>query len=211
VGLGDALVLVGNVLLVLGLGITGLVYRRQKMASEQRDLEAAVSVLLAVRDGIPGAWGDLYFGKGYDPEEVIKRAEQDFEWVSKGGYGQVFAIPTELFTALFASAPLGLIFSETIAAAGVALWKMRTFNQLVRQQIDFNVRHLAEFVDEELPPARRQVLAKAARSQSHMIHNAIGDAGWYGRFIGALDDNIAFLRHAQDERLRQERARRLWT
>jgi hypothetical protein len=81
---------------------------------------------------------------------------------------------------------------ETIAAAGVALWQMRLFNELVRQHTDLGCQHFAEIFDPALPAERRKTIAIAAYRQSHDLHSGIGNvAGWYPTLTQALEANIA--------------------
>jgi hypothetical protein len=73
----------------------------------------------------------------------------------------------------------------------MALWRIGTFNQLARQKSDFNVRHLAEIRDDELPAERREVIAKAAFSQSAMLHESgVGDGKWWTNLKHQLQSNI---------------------
>jgi hypothetical protein len=171
-----------------------LVYELERTWSEGRDLDAGRKVLLAIRDAMP--WGDLYFGTGYDDAAAERRAAQDYESIAEHhSYGEIFQVPTEPLAALLANPGAGgPIRRETIEAASNALWQIGIFNQLVRQKTDFNARHLAEFVDRDLPEARREVLANAAFSQSRMLHaSGIGDAAWWAAVKDAFHANIKVL------------------
>lgn len=183
----------GDVLILLSLALTWLVYWLGRAASTGRDLGTALALLRAVQSGMP--WGALYFGSGYDAKAVDDRARQEYETVLHGSYGQVFHVPTEPLAALVANpAAGGLVRRATVEAASVALWQLGVFNQLVRQQTDFNARHLAELYDDGLPPQRRETLAKAASAHSRMLHaNGIGDAHWYQTLMRELATNIDLL------------------
>jgi hypothetical protein len=88
--------------------------------------------------------------------------------------------------------------------ASVALWQLGIFNQLVRQQTDYNALHLAEIRDDELPLARREALSKAAYSISRMLHkNGVGDAAWYWALIDQLTTNRRELQKRTRPRLRR--------
>jgi len=213
---GDDLALAGDVLVLVGLLVTWVVYRKARDDAAQRDREAALGSLLGVwatmtestspagtppsdrEHGAPTPWGELYFGGGYTEESARARAQQDYDAISKRSYAQVFEVPTEPLAALVASPFAGtLIGNETIEAAQVALWQIGVFNQLVRQQTDLNSRHLAEIADPELPESRRHAVAQGAWWVSFMLHaSAIGDARWYARLKGELAQNISLLRDA---------------
>jgi hypothetical protein len=193
VTLEEKLVLAGDILIFLGFGVTGIVYWLQSAATARRDVAAALAVLLAVKDGMP--WGDSYFAQSYVGEDVDNRARQDFMTVQSGNYAQIFHVPTEPLTTLVANPAAGdLIPRETMEAVNVALWQIGVFNQLVDKQTDFNARHLAEIRDDSLPPERREALANAAYSLSHMLHGSgIGDGEWYATLKRELDANVAQL------------------
>jgi hypothetical protein len=194
---GNLLVFVGDVLVLLGLVATFIVYRFERMASVDRDIDSVLAMLEAVRNGMR-PWGDLYFAEGYDEPSAKARAQRDsFDSIMKGSYGQIFLVPTEPLSALVERpGGLGLVRKETTEAANIALWKIGVFNQLVRQQTEFNALHLAEFYDRDLALERRQVLAEAAGTISGMLHlDAIGDADFYRRLNAELDKNIEDLRH----------------
>jgi hypothetical protein len=181
----------GDALTLLGLAIAVLLFQAQREQERRRALDAAFDLLSAVRDGIL-PWGELYFRGGYDEETARQRAQRDFDYVMTCGYGQVFHVPTEPLAALIASpAAGGLIGKATVEAANVALWQLGVFNQLVRQQTDFNASHLAEIRDGTLPQTRRQAIADAAYSLSGMLHaQGIGDASWYAALMRELEANM---------------------
>lgn len=189
---GDWFALATLILVPVGFLVTWLVYKKERANEKRRDLDAAVAVLRAVRDGIT-PWGELYFGKGYSDESARKRAQEDYDWIVKDkSYGEVFHVPTEPLVALLDHpAAGGLIGKETIEVASVALWQLGIFNQLVRQKSDFNGRHLAEIRDVDLSPERRRALADAAFSQSAMLHaRGVGDATWWVNLMHQLEANI---------------------
>jgi hypothetical protein len=185
-----------DILTLVGLLVAVVLYGAQQVSGQLRDRDAAIALLVAVHDGIK-PWGDLYFGDPYDEAAAVKRASQDYSQIASGNYAQVFYVPTEPLAALIASpAAGGLIGRDTVEAASVALWRIDVFNQLVRQQTDFNTNHLAEIRDDDLPAERREVLGRAAFSISTMLHrNGIGDALWYSEMMSALEANRADLEH----------------
>jgi hypothetical protein len=74
--------------------------------------------------------------------------------------------------------------------ANIALWQIGVFNQLVRQQSDFNALYLPEIGDSETSAEWRAALAKAAGSISYMLHrNGIGEGEWYAILLGAIEEN----------------------
>lgn len=189
---GDWIALATLILVPVGFALTWYLYKRERSNEKRRDLDAAVSVLRAVRDGIR-PWGELYFSKGYDDESARERAQKDHDWIMRDkSYGEVFHVPSDPLVALLSHpAAGGLIERETVEAASVALWQIGIFNQLVRQKSDFNARHLAEMRDSDLPPERRRALADAAFSQSAMLHaKGVGDGAWYANLMHRLEDNI---------------------
>jgi hypothetical protein len=50
--LEEKLVLAGDILIFVGFGVTGVVYWLQGAATKRRDLEAALGLLRAVRNGV---------------------------------------------------------------------------------------------------------------------------------------------------------------
>jgi hypothetical protein len=203
--LGDVAVVCGDGLVIVGFGLTYVVYRRQRFDSEEREVVSTLALLHAVRDGM-STWGDLHFGgTGYNEETARTRAQLDHDAVIHGSHSQNFRVPTEPITSLIEQSETGwLISGETIAAANVALWKVGIFNQLVQEQTDFNVLHLAEFSDMNIDTSQRHQLAEAAWKLSMSIHqHGIGDASWYRDLMGALDRNI--------ETLEGRRVRKWWS
>jgi hypothetical protein len=177
----DWISLLTLVLVPVGFVLTWLLYRRERASEKRRDVDAALSVLRAVRDGTR-PWGDLYFCTGYDGATTKTRAQEDYDTIMNDmSYGEVFRVPADpLVTLLSHPAAGGLIRKETVEAASVALWQIGIFNQLVRQKSDFNGRHLAEIRGSQLAPERRKALADAAFSQSAMLHRSgVGDAAWW--------------------------------
>lgn len=192
---GDWIALATLVLVPVGFALTWYLYKRERNNEKRRDIDAALSVLQAVHDGIK-PWGDLYFSKGYDDESARKRAQEDYDWIiNDKSYGEVFHVPADPLMALLSHpAAGGLIGRETVEAASVALWQIGIFNQLVRQKSDFNGRHLAEIRSGDLSPERRTSLADAAFSQSTMLHaKGVNDGAWYANLMRRLDTNIEAL------------------
>jgi hypothetical protein len=211
VTLGDVLGLVSLVLVVVGLGLTWVVYQLERATAEQHDIEAARGLLLGVQAGML-EWGDRYFGKAFGENEAATRSDQDYGWVMSGVYGDIFRVPAEPIAALLGGAAASRwIDEQTVVAAGTALWKIGAFNELVRQKTDFNGRHLAEIYDTELPQRRRVVLARTAKAQSHLLHSAgVGDAKWYPGLTAQITANVKDLDAALRDRLRWKRLHRLY-
>ena len=191
---GDWFVVGGDGLVLLGLLATMVVYLLQLRTQEQRDKDSVLAALRALRDGIR-PWGEMYFEKASDDASAMTRAQQDFDLVTGGQYGQVFRVPTEPLTAFLQRPEAGwLVRRETIEAVNVALWQVGVFNQLVKKQTDFNVRYADGLMDARLPTRRRHVLANAAKSISYMLHkNGIGDAQWYRALTSEIEANIVSL------------------
>lgn len=203
----------GDTLTLVGLAVAVLFYALQRAWERRRDLEAALAVLVAVRDGMgraaeqdgPTGWADVFFKSVWEGDALNNRAQQDYDAVMSGSYNQVFEVevPSSPLEALIVGPGAGdLVKRETIEAANHALYQIGVFNQLVRQQTDFWGRHLAEIADPVLPSNRREAIARAARAQSKMLHGSgIGaagaDGGWYSRLTGAIDKNIGELRTRQ--------------
>jgi hypothetical protein len=190
---GDWIAFGGDLLVLAGLGLTYVVYRRQRFDSNAQQVRSAIAVLRAVREGM-SPWGDMHFGgKGYTADSANVRAQDDYRAVKAGGYGQNFRVPTEPLTTLIQQPGEGaFIRRETIAAANIALWRLGVFNQLVQQQTDFNALYLSQ--GQALSDEQREALADAARNISVMIHrDAIGDASWYRGLMKAIEENIADL------------------
>ena len=153
-------------------------------------------------------WASDYFEKNWTGNDLRNRAKDDRHAVLRGSYSQVFEVPTEPLEALIQSPGAGdLIQSETIEAANIALFRIVRFNQLVRQQTEFYALHLAEIRDNTLPCRRRVAIARAAQTQSRMLHEyGIGEAnkeyGWYCKLKTAIGANI--------KSLKSKRSRRWW-
>lgn len=182
---------VGDWIAVGAIVISWALYGLGQRASRKRDLEAARALLGGVLAGIAG-WGDEYFANPYTDESVETRAQQDRMTVMRQNWIHIYEIPTEPVAALVSGAAVSTwINQKTIEAAGVALWRMRLFNELVRQHTDLGRQHFAELVDPALPTERREAIATAAYRQSAFLHGAIGTAAWYHSLKRALIDNIA--------------------
>lgn len=190
VGNVNAWALLGDWLVLVGLAVSVLIYLSQQSDERQRDMDAVVAMLRAVRDGMKPT-GTLYFN-AYDEPGARHRAQQDFDHIMEYGFGQVFPVPVEPLTALIAQPGDGeLVHRETIEAVNIALWRIDCFNQIVQQLADFNVLHAAEIADRDLPQPRREAIARAARAISTMLHlGGIGDASWYSDLKAALEKNI---------------------
>jgi hypothetical protein len=183
------------------------VFRLDRHAQRQSVLQDARARLLGVQHGMvegdgdqPG-WGEVYFAARYAGLEAVARAEQTRSLIRKGGIDQVFVVPTEPVARLATARGVGedLISERTIAAASILLWRLHVFNQLVGQLSRYNAQYLAEIIDEETPPERREVLAHAGFALSRMLHgDGIGTAseqgGWYAEFKAAVASDIKRLR-----------------
>jgi hypothetical protein len=197
----------GDALALVGIALAIALYAFQVAHSRRRDLEAARAVLRGVEHGMVRGWGEWFFSTVYTEEGAKQRAFQDAENVQRRGYGQVFLVPNESLASLVNSPAAGdLIDTEAVEAASLALYWVGVFNQLVQQQTDFNARHLAEIRDETLSAERRDALASAAFSISHMIHgsgvaSANAEEGWYRNLCDRVEANIREL---------DEMARRPW-
>jgi hypothetical protein len=82
---------IAAVLVLVGFVVTWEIYLRQRDDQRSRDRDVALSVLRAVRDGIV-PWGDLYFSESYEDESAKERARQDYDWIMKGSYGEIFCV-----------------------------------------------------------------------------------------------------------------------
>jgi len=183
----------GDWIAIVAIIISWTLYLLGRRAARRHDLEAARELLGGVLAGIAG-WGDLYFVNPYTDESVETRAQQDRTKVMERKWIHIYEVPTEPVAALVSGAAASTwINQKTIEAAGVALWQMRLFNELVRQHTDLGRQHFAEFLAPALPTERREAIATAAYQQSVFLHGAIGTAAWYHELKRALGDNIAEL------------------
>jgi hypothetical protein len=182
--LNDLLVLGGDVLVLIGIAVAAVVYRRQKSDGVMRDVTSTLADLQAIRSGVT-KWGDLYFTTDYSNDEITEpRAQRDYAAVMAGSSpGQIFRVPTEPLASLIQRSETSpLITSQTMQAVNDALWCIGKFNQFVQQQTDYFACHMNELADLELPEQRRIALAEGARWISIMIHRwTIGNAGWSPR------------------------------
>jgi hypothetical protein len=179
------------VLVYIGFVVTIVIYWLQRLHALRRQIDATVSLLKAVQAITP--YGEEHFGgEGYDAKAAENRSKLDYDKIMEKGYFQNFTVPSEPIASLIQNAGNGWPLNDsTVIAANVALWKLTTFNQLVQQQTDFNVAHVAEFRDADLDADQRKLLAESARGISRMIHeHAIGDSRWYPKLIAELTRNI---------------------
>jgi hypothetical protein len=192
----------------LALGATWFVFRLQRFARQQSEVDAARAVLDAVLHGMVRGldgregWGDLYFQTRYVlGSPALKNQESNATRMVTEALGlqQVLEVPTEPLAAVATAIyPSGLLLERTRIAANTALWRVHVFNQLVRQQTSFNRQHLAEVTDDGTSDQRRTALATASARLSVMLHlDGIGTAsdpdGWYGQLKDALETNVAHL------------------
>ena len=205
---GDWIALGGDLLVVVSLAVTGIVYRSQSVASRMEQVDAALAALRSVREGM-SKWGDQHFGgDGYSPERAEERAQGDYDDIMRLSYYQNFRVPTEPLTSLVQYPKGGSCISrETMIATHIALWKLGIFNQLVQQQTQFNALYLSQAQSFSQP--EREAMAKAARGISVMIHrDAIGDAGWYRNLMNSIDTDIAALEARRGQRWWERRGPR---
>lgn len=200
--------LAANALTGCGLFLAWVVYRLQSASSRSDEVSAARAVLLAVQHGMVGAesrkgWGAEYFDTSYADGGGRKRARQDYEMVTKGGYSQVLGVPTAPLVTLIGSPHAGdLIDEQTLYAASIALWHIENFNQLVQQQSQLVAAHLPDIADKRTRTRRRDAIARAFFAQSEMLHsrgvgNAGADEGWYTELCRSVEANIAALGRLQ--------------
>jgi hypothetical protein len=183
----------GDWIAIVAIVISWALYGLGQRAARKHDLEAARALLNGVLAGM-AKWGDTYFGKPYTEERIAERAQGDYTAVMETRWIHLFEIPTEPVAALLSGAAASAWIDEkTIENAGLALWQMRLFNELVRQHTDLGRQHLSEITDSTLSIECRQVIATAARQQSGILHAAIGTAAWYHALKGAISDNITHI------------------
>jgi hypothetical protein len=189
---GDWIAVVGIVIAILAIAISLALYTRGQRAARRHDLDAARALLNGALAGMV-KWGDIYFATPYTNESIEKRAEGDRALVMEQKWQHIYEVPTEPVAALVSGAAASTwIDKKTIEAAGVALWQMRLFNELVRQHTDLGRQHFAEIFDPDLPPKRREAIATAAYMQSRDLHRGISNAaGWYPTLTQALEADIA--------------------
>lgn len=197
---------------IIGLALAWFLYRMGRAATRRREIESARAVLVGVKRGMVGGhgdepgWGERYFVTNWT-EELAQNAAADARGsVMNRGYNQVLVVPTAPLEALIGSGYAGDLISEaTIYYANLGLWHLEVFNQLVAQQQQLVVTHLAEIVDADLAEARRHVIADAIAAQAGMLHRRgagepFTDDGWYRRLKDTVESDIARLEH---ELLRQ--------
>ena len=192
------------VLGVLGLTLAWTTFRITHDAAGRRDTASARGLLTAVRAGMvehrhtPG-WGEEYLAELYTDADAAARASLAVMSVERGTFDQTFVVPTEPLELLARASPqTGSISVETVAAANVALWRLKVFNQLVGQQTLFNALNITAIVDSSLTPERKATLADAARAIAFVVHrHGIGMAnapgGWYRNLKESLADDITAL------------------
>jgi hypothetical protein len=183
----------GNWIAIGAIFISWVLYGLAQRTTRAHDIEAARALLKGVLAGM-AEWGDMYFAKPYTAASIEERAQRDRTAVMETKWIHLFEIPTEPVAALFSGAAASTWISEkTIEAAGVALWQMRLFNELIRQHTDLGRQHLTEIADPNLFNVRRKAIATAAYQQSTILHATIGTATWYHALKRALNGNIAQL------------------
>ena len=206
VWLSTLLVALGDLLVVAAAAVAVWIYGQQRQAADHQMQRASLDHLRGVKAALD-EWYDSFFTTSYEGKAADERAEVDAKLVNKGQYMQNYVVPTAPVASLTELSGDTVPFSEkTVLAANVALSRMTVFNQLVRQQTDFNARFGVELY--RLSAEDRAPIAEAAKRISHDIHSAIGDKSWYDQLKIALDDNIAMLDSASRPQLNTLRS--LW-
>jgi hypothetical protein len=101
----------------------------------------------------------------------------------------------------------GLVETNTVTIANVALWRVHAFNQLVKTLADFMVTNATEITSADTDDERRQELAAAAMSLSLFVHldgiglaaatHPDGTLGWYRALVTQLQANMSDLAQLQ--------------
>jgi hypothetical protein len=181
----------GNALVLVSIVVAVAVYLFQRQGVLHSKRESTLAHVKGVEAAMRG-WAQSFFGTSYEGEAAENRCELDFNTIMRGQYVQNFKVPTEPVESLIQ--PPGdawPLSSDTVEAAGVALQRMTAFNQLVQQQTDFNLLHAAELRRPDITEDEKRPIAEAARKICEGIHGfAIGDAGWYGGLMEALQANV---------------------
>lgn len=199
---------VGAALALLGLSLAWGLYRLERSASRRRDIDAARGLLLGVKRGMVGGWGDEYFAQRWTAAAAEGAAQHHKDLVLKRGYEQILVVPTEPLAALVSNPAAGSLISEdTVAAASLGLWHVEGFNQLVGQHSGMLAEYLVEMSDPNTPQARREAIASAIGVQARMLHRrGVGEpdeeGGWYRRLKESVDADLARL---------HDLGRRRWT
>jgi hypothetical protein len=198
----DMVAVIGDLIVLLALLSTYVIFRVQQRTSENLQIDSTVSALNGVRHGM-GEWAQHHFGgDGWPDGEAVRRAELDYKKIvgilEEEPVVQVpqnFRVPKEPLVALVEhSESLALLDVETLKIANEALRRVEIFNQFIQMQTDFNIRHFHEILDTGLDPARRENIARSSQTISLWIHrDAIGNAGWYKSLMKAMDDNLTHL------------------
>jgi len=188
---GDSGAFVGDLLVFAGLVIALAVYLLQRATAAEQVRQSALAILQSAKNGID-KWGGRHFAADYTKDEAAERTKLDYDQIMAHGYYQNFVVPTEPLVVVLQQSDVGShIKTPTIEAINVALWHMNQFNQIVQQQTDFNARHSADVMGDEISDSRRVAIATAARRISRDIHAVIiGDGSWYRELIAELERNL---------------------
>jgi hypothetical protein len=153
-------------------------------------------------------WGEYYFTNVYDEEAAKDRARQSRDKAKLRTLDYVLVVPTEPLARLATAVPRpGLIESQTVAVASVALWRVQAFNQLARSLGDVLTMNAVEITSAETDDDRRADLANAVASLSLFVHlDGVGQAGaehpdgtvgWYRALVTVVAFNIRNLEALQ--------------
>lgn len=85
----DVLAFIANILVLVGLLVAYLIYRKQKFDSRMSAVDTASAVIRSVAEGIR-PWADPHFSTSYADEAGEKRSQDDYEQVMNFGYMQNF-------------------------------------------------------------------------------------------------------------------------
>jgi hypothetical protein len=187
---------VGAALALLGLFLAWGLYRLERSASRRRDIDAARGLLLGVKRGMVGGWGDAYFANAWTDERAEEAGAYHRDLALKRAYEQILVVPTEPLAALVANpASGGLISEDTVAAASRGLWHVEGFNQLVGQHTAMLSEYLIEIADEDTAEARLKAIAQALGVQARMLHRrGVGEpdakGGWYRQLRLSVDADL---------------------
>jgi len=92
----------GDSLTLAGLAFAWLLFRAERLATHRREIDSAIAALKSLQqvyarrqDTGDAGWGETYFGRGYDQNEALERAQGSSAAIMEGRYDQVFVVPRE--------------------------------------------------------------------------------------------------------------------
>lgn len=187
---------IGDVLVLLGLLATIIVYRSQQVDTDNFQIDSTLAIFASLISGL-NDWGDDHFAStDYgDARMVEARAKSDYQDVMAGIFHPNFHVPEEpIINLIQHSGTRGVVNRDTITTGNEMLRRIEIYNQFVRLQTEFFSRHCLEILDPSLDPDDREKLADAFSSISVLIHQeGVGDATWYHDFRKALNENVTDL------------------